>query len=69
MGRLPIDHEVVAWDADVEAYMGYAATGLLHHHPAAREPWMHLVQGIYAVLDDAFESISGLNLAKRDLRW
>ena len=30
---------------------------------------MHLVQGIYAVLYGAFESISGLNLAERDLGW
>ena len=28
---------------------------------------MHLLQGIYAFVDDALESISGLNVAERDL--
>ena len=30
---------------------------------------MHLLEGIYAVLYDEFESISGLNVTKRDFRW
>ena len=30
---------------------------------------MHLLQGIYAVLYDEFESISGFNVTKRDFRW
>ena len=30
---------------------------------------MHLLQGIDALVDDALESCSGLNVAKRDLGW